>query len=500
MANAGGPEPVGSVGDTDPREHGPGWRYVMVPVSPLGTGVRQVASPGSRLVDATPEDPFILEPDQVSEKRGWEAGRDSQLSHKPVLIDALHPPTHAGLLISLPESNVYYTKVTRLNADGSSGPATPITADDLLAEDRRMGAPVYLNSTFGPGARIWGVVDPQVTGADGSVGPLSTWGSEWARDFATDRSLQLVTVSGIATSRVQVAHTPTGWQATIAPNQFDEGGVYPLTGDDAFRSRETEYATGLLMHPSELAMTLESLKTAGVADGELRDITAHYEQVVADNEKIQIETRPNAVDPQRVDVVRVSVRDENWNGSSYGRYEQQNDITPDYARTSRVQNDRWNVNAEAMWPERTFEVIQQAKAEHPHLAGQLDALYEAVRYPNAVEWAHERRTLGQINEATRQYADRWAGRPIDWAAEQQRATANWTNDLVESVIRPIVEAGVQVTVLGSEPLRAAAAALRRPAGPTTGAEGRQAGETSTDQGRVVRPTRDAQGNTPRQGL
>ncbi len=73
----------------------------MVPVSSLGTAIRHLAGADSRIARSVPEDVFLLTPDRVGEQRGYDAERDRNMSHNPLLIDAQHLPAHGGLLVSI---------------------------------------------------------------------------------------------------------------------------------------------------------------------------------------------------------------------------------------------------------------------------------------------------------------------------------------------------------------------------------------------------------------
>lgn len=407
----------GLLGVTDPREHGPGWRYVMVPLSTRGAMLRELLGSDSRVARSIAEDVFVRDPDRVGVDRGYDPDEDRNMSHKPHLIDADHPPEHAGLLVWIPPQHLHLTPGSR--PDGTYG---PITGDHLMAEEHRKGAPVYVNSTFGPGVEIIGVVIPQTQTADGTSGPISAWDAEWLQQLSTERELPIIQTPAREREAQRVELGPDGWRVVAPVNRQGEGGTYPLTGDGAFRSVETDYATGLLMYPRQLGQALEDMKTAGVSDEELRAIAADYELLIDRNEKPRLTLKPSDTNPDHYEVVGVSIRDQDWAEDSYGRYEQCTVITAEGAHTGRVHSDRWEDVVEALHPQQTAELIQEAKQHYPDLAEQIDDLYQQVRTPNAEQWAHEQRIGERIPDGVMQEAANWTGRPIDWQAAQARAS------------------------------------------------------------------------------
>ncbi len=420
------------LGDTDPREHGPGWRYVVVPLSARGTKLRQLVGPDTRIAGAVPPDPFVVDPDRVGVSEPWSADRDRHMSHKPVLIDENHPPEHAGLVIAMPPEHIHLSRT-------SEG---PITGDQLLAGEHRLGSPVPLNTTFGAGVEIAGVVVPQR--ADG-VGPVSAWDAEWLQDFAAARELPVIETAAAERADQQLHSGPDGWQAEVPPGIYAEGGVYPLSADGEFRSVEAEYDLGLLMYPQHVGKALEDLSTAGVADEELRAVAAGYEQAV---DRIEAPRVSMGAD----EAVQLSVRDGAVPEYKYGRYEQETVVTAEGAFTRRVQGERYGEIAEATHPELTDRVVQGAKEHHPELAPQLDALHEQARMPNAIRWAHEQRMGGRISDGVRQEADRWAGQPIDWQIVQHQAERATAQDWAR-VAESAAESGTPSTLITSEGVR-----------------------------------------------
>jgi MFS family permease len=428
------------LGVTDPREHGRGWRYAMVPLSTRGVSLRRLLGHESRVVRATPEDLFVLDPDRVSERHGSDPDENRNMDHKPVLIDERHPPEHAGLIVAMPAEHLYLAS----SWNAQTGQTTSDTGDSLMAEERRMGAPVYLNSTFGPGVEIVGVIIPQVRAADGSMAPISAWDAEWLQRFAAERGLPVVEGPAREREGQTVELGSDGWRVQAPVNQFGEGGVYPLTGDAAFRSSETGYRTGLLMHPGQLGKALEDLKTAGVRDEELRTIADDFESYMDRNERPRVTLRPSDADPALYEVVALTFRPQDWADHSYGRYEQQATITAEGAYNGRVQSDRWEDVVEAIHPEETSELIAAAKREYPDLADQIDALYQKVRTVNALAWAHEQRIGGQIPEGVIQVADQYAGEPIDWRTAQAAASRATVIGLAHA-LQPVHDAGIPIT-------------------------------------------------------
>jgi hypothetical protein len=420
------------LGDTDPREHGSGWRYVVVPLSARGTKLSELVGPDTRIAGAVPPDPFVVNPDRVGVSEPWSADRDRQMSHKPVLIDENHPPEHGGLIVAMPPAHIHLS--------GTSEGL--ITGDQLLAGERRLGSPVPLNTTFGAGVEIAGVVVPQR--ADGA-GPVSAWDAEWLTEFAAARELPVIETAAAESAGQEVRLGSEGWQAEIPAGIYEEGGVYPLSADGDFRSVETEYDLGLLMYPQDVGKALEDLSTAGVADDELRALAAGYEQAVDRIEAPQVAMGADQA-------VQLSVRDGAVPDYRYGRYEQETRVTAEGAFTRRVHDERYGEIVEATHPELTERLVQAAKEHHPDRAPQLDALYEQARMPNAIRWAHEQRMGGRISDGVRQQADRWAGQPIDWQIVQhqaERATAQGWARVAESG----AESGNPVTLITSETVR-----------------------------------------------
>ncbi|WP_371407415.1 hypothetical protein OHA10_18205 [Kribbella sp. NBC_00662] len=418
------------LGDTDPREHGPGWRYVMVPLSARGAKLRSLVGPDSRIARAHQEDAYTVNPDRVGIREPWEATRDGGISHKPVLIDANHPPEHAGLIVAMPPEHLYLT----LTSEG------PITGHDLMAEEGRMGRPVYLNSTFGEGVTITGVVVPQQQ--DGA-GPVSAWDAEWLSDLAAERGLPVIETVGADNDGLQqVRSGPDGWHLEVPDGQTREGGRFPLRADGDFRSIETEYAEGLLMYPQQVGKAMEDLSTAGVGDEELRALAAGYEQAVNRNEAPQVSMAAD-------EAVLLSVRDDTVSEDRYGRYEQETVVRAGGAFTWRIHDQRYGEIVEATHPELTHRLVEAAKQHHPDLAPQLDALYEQARIPNAVRWAHEQRMGGRIPDGVRQVADRWAGGPIDWQVVQHQAERATAQDWAR-VAGSVAASGSPVTLITNE--------------------------------------------------
>ena len=420
------------LGDTDPREHGPGWRYVVVPLSARGTKLRELVGPDTRIAGAVPPDPFVVNPDRVGVSEPWSADRDRHMSHKPVLIDENHPPEHGGLIVAMPPEHLHLSRTSEGLIDG----------DQLLAGEHRLGSPVPLNTTFGAGVEIAGVVVPQR--ADGA-GPVSAWDAEWLADFAAERGLPVIETAAAERADQQVQLGPDGWQAEVPAGIYAEGGVYPLSADGEFRSVETQYDVGLLMYPQHLGKALEDLSTAGVADDELRALADGYEQAVDRNEAPRVSMGAEGA-------VRLSVRDDTVSEYKYGRYEQETVVTAEGAFARRVQGERYGEIVEATHPELTDRVVQAAKEHHPELAPQLDALHEQARMPNAVRWAHEQRMGGRISDGVRQEADRWAGQPIDWQIVQHQAERSTAQDWAR-VAESAAESGKPVTLITSEGVR-----------------------------------------------
>ncbi|MGW6196017.1 hypothetical protein ACWF0M_07685 [Kribbella sp. NPDC055110] len=420
------------LGDTDPREHGPGWRYVVVPLTARGTKLGALVGSDTRIAQAVPPDPFVVNPDRVGVREPWDADRDRHLSHKPVLIDESHPPVHGGLIIAMPPERIHLSWT-------SEG---PVTGDQLLAEGHRTGSPVPLNTTFGAGVQIAGVVVPQR--ADGA-GPVSAWDAEWLTEFAAARELPVIETAAAEPSGQQARLGPDGWQAEIPAGISAEGGVYPLSADGDFRSVETEYDLGLLMYPQHLGKALEDLSTAGVADDELRALAAGYERTIDRNEAPRV-----SMDADQA--VQLSVRDDTVPEYGYGRYEQETVVSAEGAFTRRVHDERYGEIAEATHPELTRRVVEGAKEHRPELAPQLDALYEQARTPNAIRWAHEQRMGGRISDGVRQEADAWAGQPIDWQVVQHQAERATAQDWAR-VAESAAASGQSVTLITSEDIR-----------------------------------------------
>ena len=421
------------LGDTDPREHGPGWRYVAVPLSARGTKLRSLVGPETRIARAVPPDAFVVNPDRVGVEEPWSADRDRHMSHKPMLIDEDHPPRHGGLIIAMPPERIHLS----WTQDG------PITGDQMLAEEHRHGSAVPLNTTFGPGVEIVGVVVPQRTDAPG---PVSAWDAEWLTEFAAARELPVIETPVADHGGQQVRLGADGWQVESPEQQSAEGDVYPLSADGDFRSTGTEYDLGLLMDPQQVGKALEDLSTAGVADGELRAIAAGYERAVDRNEIPRVSLGDAG------EAVQLSVRDDTVSDYRYGRYEQETVVTAGGAFTRRVHDERFGEIVEATHPELTARVVENAKEHHPELATQLDALYDQARTPNAIRWAHEQRMGGRISDGVRQQADRWAGRPIDWQVVQHQAERATAQDWAR-VAESVAASGTPLTLVTNEGVR-----------------------------------------------
>lgn len=253
--------PDAVLGDTDPNQHEPGWRYAVIELKPEELALVEILGPDSPALTGASYDELAVEPDLVAKV---------DPPHRDIsIVDAEHPPPRPALIVRLPPWKHYHPEM-------DSGDSI----QRQLEQQDRKGRPLSVHAYPGSGVRVMGYLHVR----EPAGGPRFGLAARVTAPLAQERGLPTVTVDVSAEPEpMTLGSDSNGWYLDVPvgnPSNPDADLIppdrYRLSASGGFRSENPRYNRGLLISPAQLRYALIRIHDAGLTDEDLRDIAGEY--------------------------------------------------------------------------------------------------------------------------------------------------------------------------------------------------------------------------------